>query len=54
VGVRIAPTLSDDAGEVEAARTSLAEAILSKATGTRRDVAALKANALYTMARHYR
>ena len=53
IWVRIAPSFSDVPGEIDAARMRLAEAILSVATEGSTDVAALKANAIYAMARHY-
>ena len=51
--VRLAPIASDFLGEAEAARMRLAEAILSVTIEGNTDVASLKADALYVMARHY-
>lgn len=53
IWVRIAPSFSDVPGEIEAVRIRLAQAILSVATEGSTDVVALKANALYVMARQY-
>src|SRR5262245_26106480 len=50
---RIAPIVRSFPGGVELARIRLAEAILSVTTAANMDVAALKADALYVMAKHY-
>ena len=50
---RVVRIYGDSPDQVEAARLRLAEAVLSVANDGNTDIAGLKADALYAMAKHY-